>query len=260
MARFSFASATKRIMPPWLQRSVGGRLMLALGGEIDTMVERARSSVALRFPGLDLVNLDTDERALSYTGRERRIRRGPSEAAATYAARLLPWWEEHQVRGGPYALLRQLHAYFLATLNVQIDLVYHDGTRRWIDEAGAITRDAITWNADGTDQWAQFWLFVHLPEAPLTVMTTLDGDTLVTIDGDSLITLGGVDLGLTGEAFRVVPREWNAAHILRITVVLLWPEAELWGYPQPVGTWAEDDPVPGQVWQAEDPVVMTVEE
>lgn len=231
----SFERTIKRLCPPWLQRTVGVALMGAIGAELDGLLDRVDEGVRLRFPDA----LADHAEALARIGRERRIRRGPGENATTYASRLLPWWDEHRVRGGPYALLRQLHAFFLARLNVRMDVVYHSGTRRWADEAGTITRDAVTWDADGSDDWSQFWLFFYVGESDTLV--TLDGDTLVTLGGDGLVTLGGA-AGLGSdeeEILSAIPREWSAAHILRITIVLLYGTARLWNYPQPVPTWAE---------------------
>lgn len=258
MARLSFASAIRRATPPWLQRSVAARFLDAIGVELDALAEDTAAGAGLRFP-----RGDGDELALALVGRERRIRRGPGESAATYASRLLPWWDAHRTRGNAFALLRQLYAFFRDTLNVRMDVVYHSGTRRWVDQAGEITADSITWGADGSDQWSQVWLFFWLPEAPLSILTTLEGDVLVTLEGDTLVTLGGTTLlgsdpVVVGETLRAIPREWSAAHVLRISIVLIWPEAELWGYP-PGGTWADDDPAPGQVWQTEDPVILLVE-
>ena len=145
MARLLFRAALKRIAPPWLQRSVGGRFMTGLGSELDTELDRNVEGVKLRFPDAVLEHAS----ALAKLGRERRIRRGPGEDAETYARRLAGWWDDHRARGGPYALLRQLYEFFLAWLNVRMDVVAYSGLRHWIDSAGVITRDSITWEADG---------------------------------------------------------------------------------------------------------------
>lgn len=261
MARRLYSATILRRCPPWLQRSIGGRLMQSLADPIDELVERLTQGLRLRFPVDDL-----DPDALAAIGRERRIRRGPGEEAATYARRLLPWWDDHRTRGGPYALLRQLRAYFLATLPMRMDVVYHSGTRRWIDEDGAITRDSITWEGDGTSQWSQFWIFFHLPAAD--ELGTDDGDTLVTDIGDILITDGAAGVVVDGavselvaEQFRALPREWSAAHIARITLVLLPSStARLWNYPQPVPTWAAWG-ASGATWGASgSPAILTIED
>lgn len=143
----SFASALRRIMPPWLQRRVGGALMEAIGAQADVLVTRTVHSVKARFPGHDAAAID--EGALSYIGRDRKIRRGPAEDAAAYAGRLRTWLDAHRGRGGDYALLEQLYAYTRGWLSVRMDVVAQSGKRRWIDTDGVITADSITWNGDG---------------------------------------------------------------------------------------------------------------
>lgn len=246
MARPRFTVAIKRLSPPWLQRLVGGRVMQALASVADEHVERLVAGVRLRFPAFDEDNVD--EAALALTGRERRIRRGPREDAATYATRLRRWLDAHRTRGGVYELVRQLDAFFEAWLNVRMDVVDARGKRVWIDDAvpGVITRDSITWDADGTGKWARFWVFFYVP--PL--ITSLDGEGITTDDGEWLLTEAGEgfitdetispdELGPTEEeTFRFIAREWDAAHVDRIRVVLVWNDRRLWNYPQPVPTWA----------------------
>lgn len=260
--RITFVARMREASPPWLQRSVGGRVMTAIAATLDSLAERAADGVSMRFPGL--VNDDS----LSAIGRDRGIRRGPGEAGATYARRLRPWWDDHRVRGGPYALLRQVHAYLLAWLNVRVDVVYHSGTRRWIDEDGVITRDAITWSVppDGdADRWAQIWVVYHLPD-----LIPVDGETLVTSDGEIIVTSGGDALVTTAsispgaltsaeaEIFLAIPREWSAAHIARTFVVLLYGAGELWDYPAPMGTWDEWES-PTLTYDTDVPTVLVLE-
>jgi hypothetical protein len=197
--RFEFS--LPRIAPRWLQRTVGGRLLASIGKVLDAVDDRFVKGVGMRFP-----TDGVDAKALGYIGRERRIRRGPAEDAVTYARRIRPWWEEHQVRGGPYALLRQMHAYLLGLFNVRIDVIYHLGARRWIDRDGTITRDAIVW--DTTQYlWAQFWLVVWLYDE----ITTDGGDTIIDDDGQPLLFSAAEPSDL--EVMRAIPREWNAAHV-----------------------------------------------
>jgi hypothetical protein len=253
MALAFFENEILRVVPPWLQRLRGEKLMRAFGSQIDALVERLRQGVKLRFPGYDPANIDLE--ALATIGRERRIRRGPDEAATTYAARLLTWWDDHRGRGGAYALLRQLRAFWRDTLvhtlvdqngntlidsngnalttGLRIDVVYASGTRRRIDDEGTITRDAITWNADGTALWARFWVFFYLDV--LTGFLVDDvGNHLIDSEGNALTWYRVFDGYLTeseSTAFTIVPREWSAGHIDQLHVVLLYKNARLVGYP-----------------------------
>lgn len=235
---FSLANATRRIMPPWLQRRVGGAFVLAIGEQLDGLRDRAGGAVALRFPGIDPELYDEDERALGYTGRERQIRRGPRELAANYARRLRGWWDAYRIAGSPYALLGQLIAFTRDWLEVRIDVVAQSGNRHWTDAAGTITHDSITWAGDGSGGWAHLWVFFYVPDAiPYddVFLVTEAGEFLVTEAGDFLVastTITPAELS-TAEAdlFTLIPREWSAGHIPYVTVVLLQGDAALVGYP-----------------------------
>jgi len=242
----TFADALPRLGPPWLQRSVAGRLMRGFGQILDDVVDRATFGVALRFP-TDFVDPD----ALALIGRERRIRRGPNESAVTYARRLRPWWDMHRIRGGPYALLRECRAYIKAVADVAIDVVYYSGTRRWIDTNEMITRDSIVWGADGSGLWARIWIFLHF-----AAQITTTGGELLTDDLGHTLLIGLADPSDL-EVLTAIPREWNAAHVQHTTVVVLSGLRRLWSYPQPVPTWA-DWGASGATWGSP-PTIATIE-
>lgn len=142
---FSFANYFLRSVPPWLQATNGAKIVLGIGDVLDAAITRSSDAVKARFP-VD----DPDPTGLALLGAERRIRRGPGEAATTYARRLRPWWDAHRLRGGPYELLRQMRAFLRDRYNVRIDVVAQSGNRHWIDPAtDVITHDPITWGGNG---------------------------------------------------------------------------------------------------------------
>lgn len=266
---------TRRLLetvPAWLTRLVGDRVMRAFGAELDGTARRAAHAVRQQFPN------DIDASSLARIGRERRIRRGPGEDAETYARRLRIWWDMHRIRGGPYALLWNLHHFFLSWLPGRKDVLDHRGKLVWIDAGGTITRDAIMWTADGSVEWAQFWVFFYVPDVisppslPDDLLATLAGDIITTLDGDPLATVSTILPGSISppeaEIFCAIPREWSAAHVKRIHVVLLWDIAHLWEYPGPTELWAtwgaRDTAVAGMTWDEWDdamptPIVLTSE-
>jgi len=246
-ARLLFAGGLLRRLPPWLQRTVGARVVQGLADPIDALVLSTLAAVRARFPSSTMTD------ALARIGAERKIPRGLAESDETFAARVLPWLDAHRGRGGPYALLRQLDAYFQAWLNVPIDCVSYKGNRHVIDAAAlvadsAITHDGITWGGDSSGKWARFWVFLYLPSA--VVPAPIETVYLVTDTGARIVTDTGAflvaDLSLDAtaldaaqiEIFTCVVRAWAAAHIDRATVVLLWGYRRLWNYPQAVPTWA----------------------
>lgn len=257
--RILYSTAFLERLPPWLRRTVGAKLVRGIGDEIDAVVDRSVEAAKARFP--NAARLD----ALGAIGVERRIRRGPNETAATYAKRLRRWFDDHRTRGGPYALLAQLFAYFAGFLDVRIDVVYWTGNRFWVAPlTGVVTHDSITWSTppNGTSDWSQIWIVFHLGDLVPSPLVTQAGDIVITQSGDTLVMLtapGDLSGGLSEaerEVFRIVVREWIAAHVSTATIVLLYGVAELWDYPQPVGIW--DDGL-GNTWDEQIPVVFNAE-
>lgn len=237
--------------PPWLQRARATKILGGVGDYLDARAAVLSEAVRARFPRA------VDQDALAYIGRERRIRRAPTEAAATYATRLLRWWDAHRARGSAFEMLRQLRDFFVG---IRIDIVNAAGTRRhWVSTSGVVTRDSVTWTPAPLGEWAHIWVFLYLAAAP-TVSSTLithAGDTLITHLGDDLIAItnlgaGGALAEEEAELYRAVPREWSAAHIPYVTVVLLYGVGELWDYPPP-GTWDESGSI---TWDQDTPVVL----
>lgn len=244
-------------VPPWLTRLFGDKLLRSFGDEIDGLATRVARAVKHRFPNV------VDTSSLARVGRERRIRRGPGEDAETYATRLRLWWDMHRIRGGPYALLWNLHHFFLAWLPGRKDVVDHSGKRTWIDADGEITRDSVEWNADGSSDWAQVWVFFRdLGETvPLGTALLVDvwNNIITTLGGDAITVGYSIDLSALTDAeeevFKAIPREWSAAHVLRTHVVLLPGDAALVGYPE--GRLVEED---GQtVGRTNQPVILVIE-
>jgi hypothetical protein len=210
MSVLSFSLALLRRGPPWLQRTVGGAVMRAFGDPLDTLRDLTADAVDARFPRA------TRPDALPPIGRDRKIVRGLNEPASTYAARLRRWWTDHQTRGNPHAMLRQLEAFF-ATDPVQIEIVYNSGTRYTLAKPvapatrGVISRDAISWGGNGIPaKWAEAWAFIRYDlNAEFPLITTELAQGVVTICDD-----------------------WNAAHMLRIHPMVVAENAcELWDYP-----------------------------
>src|SRR5690606_33937793 len=123
-----------------------------------------------------------------------------------YAARLHRWLDDHPRRGGPYAMLEQLHAFY-APNNFRIELVNISGRRYTLDPSGAITRDDLGggWGPDETTRWARWWLFMFVDDPPGG--EGLWGDPGLWGDGG----LWGVELTAEElDLYQLVPSEWRA--------------------------------------------------
>lgn len=251
------------VLPPWLQRTVGGRFMFGVADVVDAQIDRAREAVAARFPR-DASAPD----ALARIGSERRIRRGPGEDSTTYARRLRTWLDAHRRRGSPYALLEQLFYFLRYSLAPRMDVVAQSGNRHWVPADAAsideITHDAVVWGGDGTGKWARLWVFYYVTDIVETVVT--DADEEVVDEGGDLITAtipfaGGLDAE-DEELFRAIPREWRAGHVPYVTCVLLYNDttgapARFWGYPTPpTDTWGTHAP---RTWGSPIPVILIAE-
>lgn len=226
--------------PRWLRRGRAGAFLYVLGMMLDALLEMTVAAVRVRFPGF------YSAQSLEVLGRDRRIRRGIYESDSSYATRLTRWLDDHELRGGPYQMFAQLHAFF-APNNFQIDLVYYSGRRFQMSPDGSVERDDIVWSPDGqTAKWARWWLFFRLA-------TPLTSDGLW--DDPGTWGDGGVwDSTLTVEEaanYRAVATDWNTAHAFG-RVVLVSPSTALWDYPS--GNWDEDD----DTWESETPAEFDI--
>jgi hypothetical protein len=238
-----FEAQMLRISPPWLVRPTGAATMRAIGQQLDVIADRVTLSVKARFPD------SAPDDALGKLGVDRRIIRGPAEPATSFARRLRIWWDSHRTEGGPYALLNQLFWYWFFTLDVPIEYVDYSGKRLTLgaalgpDGEPVITRDSIVWGADGSGLPAQYWLFFRLTSNLLPLTIDVNGDYLIAGQGDVIVLMFDLNSGTplpqsVVDEFTAVPREWTAAHIIKVHIVLLWPGGgRLWEYPQPVPGW-----------------------
>jgi hypothetical protein len=200
--RRRFVDAIREVSPPWLRGGLGGHILGAVAEQLDELTDRLLAGIRLRYPGLYGVE------SLAYIGRERRIRRGRLESDEVYTSRLGRWLDDHRRRGGPYALLAQLHAHY-APAAFPIVLRYASGRRYQMDVDGAIARDVDAWAVPGgaTPRWARWWLFYAWPD-PISDDGTW-GDAGTWGDGG----VWGSDLSPDEvRDLRLVPREWGAAH------------------------------------------------
>lgn len=203
----TFRDTIRRRSPPWLQRGLAEKILYSIGVLCDGFADALVAGVKQRFPGYYTYE------SLPLIGRERRMTRGRNETDSAYAGRLARFFTDHQLRGGPYALLSQLFIYYSPD-TFPIDLVYYAGSARFhMDVAGEVTRDQVTWTPDtNAAKWARWWLFYYTEQWAATPPTDAELQDL-----------------------RLIPRQWNAAHPFGY-IVLFPTGAELWNWP------------PGHLW------------
>lgn len=136
--------------PTFLAQPYGSAFMYALGYAKDVLLDRLKQSILARFPLYAPVD------ALSATGFERGIFRGPNEGQAAYAGRVANAWNAWAFAGTPYGILSQLNSagypdvailsrkniYTMATLNTMV--TGPTGTGGW--QPGYPTLNAPQWN------------------------------------------------------------------------------------------------------------------
>lgn len=202
----SFLKVFQAILPPWLQRTEGLKLIGGIADVIDDHQDRLVGGVKLRFPGLYTLE------GIDRIGKERRLRRGPTESAEVFADRLQRWWEDLRLKGNAYALLEQMLVYFTGTLSPPYDVVSYRGLRHVMDVNGDITRDSITWGNDESGNWSQVWVFLYFASGP---------------------PVADIDV------YSSIVKDWLPAHVQGYLVVI-HPDSRLWDYPQPVPDWSDD--------------------
>jgi hypothetical protein len=197
-------------VPRWLKAGVGGALLYAFGLTTDLMGDAAAEAVKSKFPGYER------EDSLNEIGKDRRIRRGPNEAASTYAKRLPQWLLDHKTRGGPYALLKQIHAYYISN-PFAVALVYNGGRTFAMDVVGNVTMsdNALFVAPDGGTDWCRWWLFYSWPGAVNSDGNWGDPGTW----GDGGIWDSDVTIEERNDIIQV-PSEWKAAHAKGFVVLL----------------------------------------
>lgn len=223
------------IVPPWLKRSNGAKLLYTFGLHIDILVEMVRVAVLHRFPGGTLY-----EKSLAILGRDRKIIRGLYETANSYRARLRSWISTHKRRGSPVELLNQVQAHYAPNPTPLILTSYlgrtytmaADGS--YVISQGVSPPDYITaqgvdywgdpgyWGdggywGEGSSQWARLWLEFDRTGEEIGEDGTWGSGSAVWGDGG----IWGRDLDPAEVIdYRVVPSEWKAAHINPFWIVL----------------------------------------
>lgn len=229
MASLTFRDLLKTVSPRWLQRAYGiaHKILYSWGVHVDAVGDAAIYGVRRRFPGYD----SYDQMAL--IGRDRKVRRGISEADEVYAARCNRWLDDHLTRGNPYSMLEQLGAHYAAN-PFPMALVTRAGVSYYWDPATkTISRGFVPGFAPDSspELWARWWLYFFWPD-PITSTDTW-GSGGVWGDGG---VWGSDFTGVEIQDLRLIPTEWNAAHCTG--TLTLYGSGDVWGVP-PGGTWGD---------------------
>lgn len=160
----SFATVYKALVPSWLSKGDGGKVLSSLGQMLDEFASRTRDALEARMPSR------APDDALALLGQDRVIVRGIDEASSTFATRLLRWLDDHHTRGNAFALIAQLRAY-LGT-NAKIRTVDNRGNWYTVDQNGVqsylLAQGNWDWDGDATS-WSRFWVIIYASTSPWTL-------------------------------------------------------------------------------------------
>ncbi len=229
-----FADMAARIAPSWLQRAVGGGLLLALTRVLDAAYEAARQAFFARFPGLGTPT------ALPLIGRDRGVVRSPSDTDDGYAARLRSWISDRYFMGTMRGLARQVQAFLPDHPRVRV--INRAGVTFTREADGSESTATMAWNWDGVShparagRWSDLWIVVYSTAYPLAG-TWGDGALWGGIDAF------GHDVPAADvAALRTIVADWKAAHSR--VVAMIWTTTltdfnPAGGGRMPDGTWGE---------------------
>lgn len=203
----TFRDSILKVAPRWLANGNVGKVLYAIGVHLDLLGDVVIAGIRKRYPEAD------SEDAAAAIGRDRKIIRGRDESYETYAPRLRRWLDDHPRRGNPYAMLRQLYAFWAADPRSEISLAYIGPNKSYfsMNAAGEITRIITSawvppdWTPSG---WAR-WLLIYAWPDPLDppIQYGDPGETWGSgrVWGSGLSSQDVADI-------RRVPRQWGNAH------------------------------------------------
>jgi hypothetical protein len=229
-----FRRAFYRLAPRWLTSGEGELVWYSIGIMLDGMAQRFDDSLRARMPTY------APDDALSYLGRDRKIRRGLSEPRETYASRLIQYLDFLRYQGNPYALMDQLHA-FIGKTGVVIRTVDRRGN--WYTRNADGTRSYVLnasnwlWDELPESQWSRFWVVIfgawESQWVPATGART--GTTTATIE-----EIAGV---------RAIIRDWKPAGTTCEWILITSADPAITYHPEGSdvvtgdwGNWSKDDP------------------
>lgn len=153
----------RTMVPWWMQQTYGYGYLYSLAQVGDLLVQQAVESVRLGFPS------SCPEEGLAYHGRDRGLRRGPSELADTFRARLLKWRATARKIGSAAAIVKSVRTYFNDSgFAPSVTLVTNTGTWYTLESDGVtITRvvslpNPSNWDWDSHPElWDRFWIILY---------------------------------------------------------------------------------------------------
>lgn len=157
-----------RIVPTWLQGEWGGKLLEAIGEELDECIDELLQARKVFMPG-EVAITDAADEALAEIGRERQLERGPAETAIAYGERLRLAWDVLPRMGSHPALLEQLQIAGFDRANLYV--IQRSGrrtTRTSLGDMTIVDGPVWTFSPKPPEAYAEFGLLFTAPQPALT--------------------------------------------------------------------------------------------
>lgn len=166
--RKTFRSSVNGALPTHLSNrgpklSSGWKRMWVIASQIDLILEACFQGLYARMPGLGT------ETALPFIGRDRMLRRGPTETTEGYALRLTKWLDYWRTAGNALATLLALRYYLPTPVLVRMYLrsgfcwtLELDGSLSWVRDT-AWDWDSISNPERATGHQTDVWIIINPP-------------------------------------------------------------------------------------------------
>jgi hypothetical protein len=237
-----FRLARKKLGPPWITEGDGELLGYSLDLMKETLVERVRQGLLVRFPQNGPNGETAPLDALVTMGRDRRVVRGLFDTDAEYAARLKLWLDDRRRCGNPYMLLQKLSEY----LGPLPSFRTVDARGNWFSRAADGTETALLqqenwdWSGDAIgERWSRFWVIIY----PNTLWVANADDWGATTWGDpdwgdSAETWGSTAPTEHVQTVRAIVADWMPAGTRCVNIIIaLDPASFDPTAPEPDGLW-----------------------
>lgn len=215
------------LVPRWLRGFNAFTVLYAIAVVADALGDALFAAMKIRFPNVH------SEESLPLLASERRMVRGRSESAESFAARLDQWWDVAKHSGDLFTIAKEVSKYFLPA-HVSVQVVTNNGTLYTLSDDGGWHVGSCSWNWDNQPQyWSRFWLLISN-----TVIEATDTEELVNsgqwvLDRNRFVGSAATD---TAADVRLIEETHRAPHNHCAGILVLLDVDAFWASP-PDGSW-----------------------
>lgn len=216
------------LIPKWLRNNNAYRVLYAVAIVMDALGDALFAAVKIRFPNV------YSEESLSLLASERRMVRGRSESAESFAARLNQWWDVAKHSGDLFTIAKEVAKYFLPA-HVIVQCVTNNGTMYTLGVDGSWSISTVSWNWDNhPEYWSRFWVLISNAVIGATGTNALVQDSSQWVLDTSRMV--GSDTTDTAADVRLIEETHRAPHKHCSGILVLLDVDAFWAEP-PDGDW-----------------------